>query len=233
MAVRLSGSEASHSYPQMEPNAPGVSPVGAATLLGRLHDGTAAMAVGVGFLRSERSTSQRAVREALEILDEALISLKRLEQDLIQSKRGPELDLLASLSQQAELLGLELDLRVTGSIERLAASQVALLRLVGREALLNVQRHSGARACRIELDVVSCPFTFRARDWGAGLTAGSQSGHGLALLGELADWLGCQLVVASQPGLGTELVVYGQGCARAGKPMMPAPSEGVIKFVSR
>jgi signal transduction histidine kinase len=96
-----------------------------------------------------------------------------------------------------------------------------------------VRRHSGTRACRIELDLSSCPFTFRARDWGAGLAAGGQSGHGLELLSELADWLGCQLVVASQPGLGTDLVVYGHRWVGTEKPILQAPSEGVIKFVSR
>jgi len=233
VAVRLSGIIAVHSYPPMNSRAPHVSQLGAASLAARLHDGTASLALGIGFLRSEELTSHRALRQPLEILDQALVSLKQLEANLSEGKRPSEVDLGDCLRQQADLLGIELDLRVTGSAEQLAPGLIELLRLAGREALLNVRRHSGTRACQIELDLCSCPFTFRARDWGAGLTFGRNGGHGVALLGELADWLGCQLVVASQPGLGTELVVYGQRCARAQNPTSPPSSEGVVPFVSR
>src|SRR2546423_272401 len=81
-------------------------------------------------------------------------------------------------------------------------------------APLVARLHDGTAACRIELDLASDPFTFRARDWGAGIIAGSDRGHGLVLLEELADWLGCHLVVTSQPGLGVEVLIWGSASAR-------------------
>jgi signal transduction histidine kinase len=198
--------------------------IDAASVVTRLHDGTAILALGLGFLRAAEFRSKRRQVQSLDLLERALVSLKQLEGDLGRIEGVPlQSDVVTSLKQQADLLDIELDLRVTGSSDQVAPSVVEFLRLAGREALLNVRRHSGTRTCRIQLDFASCPLALRARDWGAGLGTGANGGHGLVLLRELADWLGCELVVGSQPGLGTELVIYGPRCAHAPKSLRSAP----------
>jgi signal transduction histidine kinase len=185
----------------------------------QLHDATAELALGIGFLKSGqlRALNSPDQNDPLELLGQALAKLKVLEATPARrsdEKRRP--DLVTSLRLQAHALGVELDLRVAGSTW-LAPNVAELLCLAGREALANVRRHSGVRACRIELDFTSCPFAFRARDWGAGVRTGVNGGHGLSLLNGLADQLGCEFVVASQPGLGTELLINGPRCVRSPK----------------
>ena len=188
----------------------GVSQINNAIAATRLHDGTAILALGIGLLRSGEPWSKGDPARPLDLFDQALVSLKQLERELRQNEPAArQSDLGTALKHQAELLGIELEPQITDSEADIAPGQIELLRLAGREALLNVRRHSGARVCRIAIDLASCPFTFRARDWGAGLRTGANPGHGLELLRQFAEWLGCQLVVASQPGIGTELAVYG------------------------
>ena len=214
--MRHPGLVAVQSFPPMKPSSTRISPMDAGWLVARLHDATAALALGLGFLKSDQSHPgrQRSGLDSLELISHALANLKQRQAGLTRTQPAPRrLDLIAMLRQQADRLRLKLDLRVSGSTDWLPPTVVELLLFASREALLNVRRHSGTRACRIELDFASCPFTFRARDWGAGLRAGSGAGHGLSLLRDLADPLGCRVVVASQPGLGTELVVFGNRCA--------------------
>jgi signal transduction histidine kinase len=89
-----------------------------------------------------------------------------------------------------------------------------LVMLVSREGLRNVRRHAGAAACKITIDLASCPFSVRVRDWGAGLPEGTRVGGGIELLQRMAVDVGCELGVASQPGLGTDLVLVGPLCTR-------------------
>jgi len=79
------------------------------------------------------------------------------------------------------------------------------------------------------VDLSACPFVLWARDWGAGIRPGSQVGKGIVTLRALAASMGCELVIGSQPGLGTELVLTGPRCPRtwtapagreAGKPRL-------------
>ncbi len=199
-----------------------VSPADANSLAIRLHDATAGIALGSGFLKADQFGDgyQLRRREAIQLIEQALARLRLLEHELRRSEIHDEpADLMASLGQHAQSLNITLELRVTGSPESLAPSQLELLRLAGREAMLNVRKHSSSQTCRIDLDLTSCPFRFRARDWGAGLRGRSDRSHGLTLLAELATWLGCQVSTSSQPGLGTELVILGPPFTRvAGSP---------------
>jgi hypothetical protein len=80
--------------------------------------------------------------------------------------------------------------------------------------LRNVRRHSGVRVCRISLNLSTCPFALRARDWGGRLEPEARIGDGIRLLVRLAEGMGCQLRIESLPGLGTELQLVGPPCAR-------------------
>ncbi len=152
-------------------------------------------------------------RKAILLFEQALATLKHLENGLARREiASARVDLISSLKEQAHMMGLELELRVVGSADRLAPSLSEVLWLTGREALLNLRRHAGTRLCR---------FSLRARDWGGGLEATPDGGHGLALITELAAWLGCEVTVTSQPGLGTELAVIGPRCHCHAAPAPP------------
>jgi signal transduction histidine kinase len=193
-----------------------------AMTLSRLHEVKSGLALGIGLLKADQVESEvdRSRSETLGLLNHVLADLKQLEGEL-NPRHGlmQRFDLAASLKQQAAVLGIELELQLHGSVEGIAASHTDLLRLAGREVLLNLRRHSGTRTCRIAIDLAGCPFEFRARDWGTGLSTDGSPGHGLSLIRELAAWLGCELDIASQPGLGTEVVILGPTWAHAAKPI--------------
>ena len=185
----------------------------------RLHDATSGLAVGIGLFKGlfEPGGPDRTqdAERVLAILNDVLMRLRQLSGDFVSSDKHSAYrpDLRASLAREAKHVAVSLEFEVIGNAGRLPPNQAELIDLVSREALRNVRRHSGATACRINLDVSGCPFVLRARDWGAGLKAGSRATNGLALIQRLAAEMGCDLSISSQPGLGTELVLTGPPCA--------------------
>ena len=191
----------------------------------RLHEAATALALGIGMVKAadERCAASEQVSSALGLLAESLGSVRRLTQ-LMSSQPEPMPSVIAltrTLGAEARRLGLDLRLEVAGDPNWLPPNQLELILLVGREALRNVRRHSGASACRIFLDRSTCPVTLRVRDWGAGMEASSRAGSGIALARDLASRMGFELAVASQPGLGTELVLIGPRCLRTGSDAGP------------
>jgi anti-sigma regulatory factor (Ser/Thr protein kinase) len=192
-------------------------PAGAsAEVLVRLHDTTTGLAIAVGLLKGSGASAAAGseIAPIRAVLDDSIAKLRDLSASV--SGRGrprlPRASLKDLLAAEALRLSLNLDLKLTGDERWLSPQQMALLELVGREALRNVRRHAGTKGCRINLNVASCPFEMRVRDWGSGLESGSQPGHGLSLLNQLAEESGCRLSISSQPGLGAELVVIGPAC---------------------
>jgi signal transduction histidine kinase len=181
-------------------------------LSARLHDAATGFAIGLSLLKGATGSNSS---QALHILDESLGSLKRLSQGVASAARpwSPQPRIESALARQAEVLGLDLELDLTGRTEWLPPNQSELLRLVIREALRNVRRHSGSKRCRVKLDLTSCPFVLQIRDWGSGILSGTRPSSGIALLQSLAAEIGCQLSLSSQPGLGTDLLLVGPACA--------------------
>ncbi len=83
--------------------------------------------------------------------------------------------------------------------------------MIGREALLNAFRHSGARKLEVEVAFAANELRLRIRDDGCGvapdvLAAGGRSGHwGLKGMRERAKKIRSQLEIWSRPGVGTEV----------------------------
>jgi signal transduction histidine kinase len=83
--------------------------------------------------------------------------------------------------------------------------------LIGREALTNAFRHSGANSIEAELSYSDAALLIRVRDDGAGISAvvmdaGEKPGHfGLLGMRERARKLGATLDVWSRPDAGTEV----------------------------
>jgi len=185
-------------------------------LAARLHDVSAGLAVGVGLLKGlEQAVPGLTPVPAIDVFESVLADVTRLAADPDgASKRRWPTDLATELEQEAKRLGIELDLQILGLDDWLATDQVELLRLVGREAIRNVKRHSGGAQCRLTIDLADCPFVLRVRDWGAGISPGTRVGKGIERLRELASGMGCELVIGSQPGLGMELILVGRHCPR-------------------
>jgi signal transduction histidine kinase len=149
-----------------------------------------------------------------EVLEDSLAQLRRLTASLANGQRPIRRHpaLAESLAAEASRLHVVLRLKVAGNDAWLAPQHIDLLLLAGREAIRNVSQHSGTHSCVIELDLDGCPFEMRIHDWGSGLLSGSHPRHGLGLIRQLATESRCSLLVASQPGLGTEVVVRGPAC---------------------
>jgi PAS domain S-box-containing protein len=84
-----------------------------------------------------------------------------------------------------------------------------LLRM-GQEALTNAIKHANADEIRVELVYDRDRFCLRVKDNGQGFGVGSiPSSEGFGLLGmsERAERIGAQLMIRSQPGQGTEIIV--------------------------
>lgn len=189
-------------------------------LAARLHDASAGLAVGISLLKdSTHSGGQAPFLEAghpIEVFEGVLANLRRLSSTMTDRapKTHPRQPLRDSLEHDAELLGIDLDLKVIGQVGWLTRDQAELVQLAGREAIRNVKRHASAASCRMIVDLSACPFVLWARDWGAGIKPGARVGNGIVTLRALAASLGCDLAIGSQPGLGTELVLTGPRCPR-------------------
>lgn len=85
------------------------------------------------------------------------------------------------------------------------------LLLIGREAITNALRHSGARTVAVTLrPETDNMVVFEVRDDGSGLPPGEEGegrGHGLANMTRRAEELGGSLEIESRRGVGTRVRV--------------------------
>lgn len=186
----------------------------------RLHDVSTGLAIGISLLKGAEGTldvdTARGSVRALAVLEDSLAQLRTLTAATAGGGRGqkPRPQLAESIRREASRLRIRLDLDLVGKADWLAPNLADLILLISREGLRNVRRHSGASACKITIDLASCPLSVQIRDWGAGLPEGARVGGGIQLLQRMAADMGCELGVESQPGLGTDLVLVGPLCTR-------------------
>jgi len=191
------------------------SSAGTAWLAVRLHEVSAGLAVAIGLMKgwqeSRPGTVAQAPGDALEVLEQVLVEFKELSRSVAgETLPNHRLATLREcLFQEAGSIGVELDLEVAGRESSLSKEEADLIRVVCREAIRNVKRHSGTSGCRIRIDLSARPFVLTVRDWGAGIGVLENAGDGLALLETLAGEMGAELKVSSQPGLGVQLKLKG------------------------
>jgi nitrate/nitrite-specific signal transduction histidine kinase len=186
----------------------------------RLHDIATGLAVGISLLKTAPAPagidSKPGNQQAMALLEGSLAQLRMLTAAIAAGGSRPRSrpQLAESIRREAVRLRIRLELDLRGNEDWLAPSLADLILLVTREGLRNVWRHAGASDCRITIDLTSCPLSVRIRDWGAGLPEEAGVGRGMQLLERMAADMGCDLGLASQPGLGTELVLVGPVCPR-------------------
>jgi len=190
--------------------------VGSAELAVRLHDASTCLALAIGFLRESppaESIHRSAGSHPVALLEDALANLRSISAGMRRGGVPPSRPSWSDeLAEHATRLGIRLSISILGSTDWLSPAHSELIRLAGREALMNTSRHSGARACEVTLDASRCPYLLQAHDWGAGIGAHAREGGGLVRLHHLAAWLGSELTVASRRGLGAEIRLKGPIC---------------------
>lgn len=181
-----------------------------------LHDGLgpalASLTLKVDAARDELAYDAASAAEMLAGLkgdiQAAVGDVRRLAYDL----RPPALDdlgLAASLCLLAERYqnsSLAITCELPADLPPLpAAVEVAIYRITG-EALTNIVRHAGARACTVRL-IVTDRVELTISDDGRGLPADAVAGVGLLSMRERAAELGGECAITSVPGEGTTVQV--------------------------
>jgi signal transduction histidine kinase len=104
------------------------------------------------------------------------------------------------------------EISVTGHRRELKPEVQEQIKSIGREALANALRHSGATCIEAEIEYSARRFRFVVRDNGCGIDPevarpGQNTRWGLLGMRERAESIGAKLTIWSKPGAGTEVEV--------------------------
>lgn len=165
----------------------------------------------LGSLATQDENSDRSVRRAVERLDEALQSVRRLAVSL----RPPILDdlgieaALESLTEEfADRAEAEISFTRKGTVPPLDKEKETCLYRVLQEALTNAVRHAEAGRVDVSLEPTDGEVRLRIRDDGRGFdTDPSQPAAGTGMVGMRERLIRCggHLEVQSAPGRGTTI----------------------------
>ena len=129
---------------------------------------------------------------------------------IFELHRDPVHDgLVAALTRHASAVGasngLTIDVGGPGARPALSELVEAQLFAIGREALINVQRHSGASAARVRVETQDGEVIVEVRDNGRGFDpeAGHPGHYGLDSMRSRAAEIGGRIEITSAPGSGT------------------------------
>ena len=114
---------------------------------------------------------------------------------------------------------LKIELDIPRRFDDLPADLEAAAYRIVTEAVTNVVRHSGARHCRVRLEVVADQLLVLVEDDGSGLPAQPRSGVGLTSMRTRAAELGGTWTARPRPGGGTSVEVH---LPLVGRPVVPA-----------
>lgn len=103
--------------------------------------------------------------------------------------------------------GMQFDVDVEESDERLLSEVEADLLRIAQEAMGNAVKHSGADHVRVELHVAAPAAELRVSDDGVGLGEVKHDSQGLRIMQERADRIGATLVVHDLPTGGASVLV--------------------------
>ena len=159
-------------------------------------------------------TTRRSLEEVLQQSDQVMKEGRSLVSDL-RSDKTVTRDLATDLSSVGhecrEVDQAEFELIVNGVKRSLHAGVLEDSFKIGREALINAFRHSGAARIEAEVSYGPLHLKVRIRDDGRGIeegvvAAGNREGHfGLPGMRERAKRIGGHLDIWSRSGLGTEI----------------------------
>ncbi len=182
-----------------------------------LHDRVSGSLAAIGFelddvARTADDESRLALARVREHLGSTISDVRRLLDDLRTEREGSDLgesalrrplDDLGRRSGIRVRLDHRVDPDVVDALER--DGTAAEVHSIVREALLNVERHSGANSVSVSVVVDDDHLIARVADDGRGFDAGHH-GHGISGMRERADWIGATLDIESS-GDGTRVTV--------------------------
>lgn len=168
-----------------------------------------------GLIESDPEEATRRLDLCVRGLNETIAELRRY---LLRSGEAPtrrpsmhdELHRMAETLRSGHNTEIALEV-VEQAAARLDPDATLQLLLIGREAITNALRHSGARTVAVTLRPENERMVvFEVRDDGSGLPPGDDSesrGHGLANMTRRAEELGGSLEIESRRGVGTRVRV--------------------------
>lgn len=149
--------------------------------------------------------AEDAARDALAQLRAVMAGLRPMSLD--------DLGLVAALRTECTAMSgrgrVNVEVSVSGEPRRMDQGLEVGLYHIAREALTNVERHSGSEAARMHILCERNGMTISVEDWGKGFDAETMRSArlngriGLAAMRERADALGITLTMISQAGQGT------------------------------
>ena len=163
---------------------------------------------------NKEEPARRIFEETLKQSDQVMLEGRELVLDLRATVSEPS-DLPTAFADFGEAMrqGSSSDFRVVvnGSVRSLHPIVFEELFKIGKEALGNAFRHSGAHSIETELNYEPSELSMRVRDDGSGIESdilrrGRKEGHfGMPGMRERAQKIGAHLDVWSRPGAGTEV----------------------------
>lgn len=151
------------------------------------------------------SQAEEAARESLAQLRAVMAGLRLMSLD--------DLGLVPALRNECAAMTargcVNVEVDVSGDPRRLDGKMETGIFHIAREALLNVERHSGSRKARLRIHCRQSALVISVEDWGKGFdantihTARLAGRIGLAAMRERADALGIALTTISEAGKGT------------------------------
>jgi PAS domain S-box-containing protein len=111
-----------------------------------------------------------------------------------------------------EQYGLHVDLEAKDKLDQIDSHLRMLLFQSIRELLFNVVKHAGVSQAKVTLEQVNGHPCITVSDGGRGFDAEAiignpQSAHGLLIIQDRLNLLGCQMELASRPGEGTSIKI--------------------------
>jgi signal transduction histidine kinase/ligand-binding sensor domain-containing protein len=163
---------------------------------------------------AEGDPARDALGKALDRADQVVAEGRDRVQDLRTSESisGDLSRSLAAVGQEwAKASGTEFRMIVEGPSRALKPTVMEETYRIGREALLNANRHAAARMIEVQIIHGDTDFRLRIRDDGVGIDTGTgvgglRVGHwGLTGMRERALKIGAEFDIWSRPGAGTEI----------------------------
>ncbi|GAA1427728.1 hypothetical protein GCM10009616_05710 [Microlunatus lacustris] len=179
-----------------------------------LHDGLGPWLAGLRLgLRGVANTVERDPATAVAMLSALQAELDQRIDDVRSVARNllpPVLDELGLAAALAEMVarhrgsGLAVEL-VTTNLEGLPPAVAAAGYAIASEAVINVQRHAGVDACRLEAGVLDGALTITCTDAGSGVADGAPPGVGTRSMRERAEELGGTVTTTGREPQGTRV----------------------------
>ena len=163
-------------------------------------------------LPPEANAAHDHIEEARALVRESLAEARRSIQGL-RSETLSNADFTAALTRSSTRILKDTDIvfqqELEGDLARLGADAENELLRIATEAMTNTVKHAKAKNIRVTCRVRDDYGELRVSDDGVGLNQGTPPGTGFGLRGmqERALRLNGHLVVTSEPGLGTNIIV--------------------------